>query len=237
VLLQRVVFLIIHLAVQFLSCLLRLYDTQEGLSLGLSLVCQHDFLLQELLFAHVFKFLGLTGSLFGFSSFLGTEVSLTLFEGSLGAQGIDFSLAIGSLLLHLSEPLDLVLLFFTDTALFFNTSLLLKVLFFVVTDYLHFLILLFLNTGLLGVLSQLVGHFNFSHHLMVLLFLNLSVLQVLLLKLLDCPQHLRLLFLQLLALFLPLNFSVFNLVNDDCSSQALGLDAFLFALLKDLQFF
>jgi hypothetical protein len=81
-----------------------------------------------------------------FKSFSFSGLSLSLFEGSLGSQGIDFSLSISSLLLEFSESLDFFLLLLFDSLSFLGGFIFLLVSCLLVSNNLLFLSLLFLSS-------------------------------------------------------------------------------------------
>jgi hypothetical protein len=115
-----------------------------------------------------FEGIGLLNPLFSLLSFLQTGVTFALFEGTLSSERINLGLTVSSLLLKLSQSLDLLFLFSLETALFSETGFLLLNSSPVVTDNFHLLTFFFVNFFLFRVQGKLVGHLHLSEHLLVL---------------------------------------------------------------------
>src|SRR5690606_9665160 len=92
-------------------------DSHELISLLLGLLCQSSLSIKELLLSSIFEVSkNLLLILEFFPLFLSSN-SFTLFEGSLGPKGIDFSLPVLGFLLELPESLHFTLLLLLDATL------------------------------------------------------------------------------------------------------------------------
>lgn len=131
---ERGVLLLAHLALFVLLFLLLLDDGEELVALGLGLLGEHHFSLEELSASGLVELNGLLLGELLLCELVSAGLALTLFEGSLSAKGVDFTLTISSTLLKLSESLDLEFLLLLETTLLGGTILFLAGSFSVVTD-------------------------------------------------------------------------------------------------------
>lgn len=162
-------------------------------------------------------------------------LSLTFFESTLGSESINFSLSISSLLLELSQPLDLSFFLILDSLGLKLSFILLLVLGLLVLDYLFFVglllsdPLLFLKGGLSVGLSSLL-----HEHIDSLSFLLLLIL-VLLLHFANVLEELEPLLVADFLLLHALHGPLLDLVDDDLGALLAGLSLLGFALLLFLQ--
>ena len=144
---EGAVALLLKMSLLILLLLLLLDDTEELVTLSLGLLGKHDFALNELLSTGNVEVLGLLALELSLLALLSSSLALALLEGTLGAEGVDLTLTIGSTLLHLSQTLDLLLLLLTDASGLSRSLLFLLDAVSVVTY--DFQILFALKTGLL----------------------------------------------------------------------------------------
>ena len=109
-------FLALKLAFFILLLLLLLNDAQELVALCFSLLRKHYLTLDELSSSSPIKFGSLFAGFLRLFFLLSTSFTLTLFEGTLGTQGVDLTLTVGCTLLKLSKSLNLKLLLFFNSA-------------------------------------------------------------------------------------------------------------------------
>ena len=208
-------------------------DVQELHSGSGSLVGQSRFLVLELLQSGDFEVLHNFGTVSGFLGLTSSLLTLVFFGGTLGSEGVDIGLSIGSSLLKFTESLDLVLFLLSDAFGFSDLVLLgLSSLALVLQDL--FLHLPFVSFLLLSEVEGLsVGSLNFNHHFRDGLSL-VSLLDVLNLVLLgDIVEKLESLLFSHLLLAHAETFTLLDLVDDDFSAAVLslftaGLAVFLF---------
>jgi hypothetical protein len=86
---QSISLLILKLALLLFFFFLTLNDAQEVVTLGLGLVCHSRFPFKELAFASGLKLVCLPLLFFTLGNFLLTCLTLALFKGTLGTEGID----------------------------------------------------------------------------------------------------------------------------------------------------
>lgn len=162
--LQHALLFLINALFLLLRLFLGLNDAEELIALLLGLLSQSALSLEELLLAsHFHLSLHLLTPLKLLAFFL-TSIPLGLFEGTFGAQSIDFSLSILSLFLEVTETLHFTLLFFLDAALFSHLLFLTLSLGFVVFDDFQFKIFFLLLTTFFNLNGTSVGLFNLNHH-------------------------------------------------------------------------
>ena len=141
--------LLVNLSLVFLKLLLFFDDSQELISLSLGLLGQHDFFLEELLLTGHVQVFGHLLLLLNSFTLLTSGLTLTLFEGSLGAKSINLTLAVSSSLLKFSQTLDLLLLLVSCTTLVSESGFFLGISFLVVLEDLQVLFFLLFNFLLL----------------------------------------------------------------------------------------
>jgi len=183
-----------------------------------------------LLLASVFKLAHLLLFKFDGCKLLSSVLAFTFLKCTLGTESINFSLAILSLLLELTEFLNLVLLLGLLALLLVKSLLFLERSFLVVAEYLHVLVALLLSALDLGRKGDFVGFFNLLHHLSSSLLFNFVSLTLLFLHSFNLSLHLSHLFLSHLLLLDAFDFSLLNLINDNKGTFLLGL------MLKSLSF-
>lgn len=90
------------LALFILLLFLLLDNAEEFVALSLCLLGHHDFLLDELPSTSDIKILGLPASQLSLFTFISAGLALSLFEGALGTEGVNFTLSISGALLEFS---------------------------------------------------------------------------------------------------------------------------------------
>jgi len=235
VILEGTLSLLLNSLLVLLVSFLPVDDFEERVALCLGLLGVHDFLLQELFLAGLFELSSQHLLSQDLVLFILSGLSFTFFISTFGSQSIDFTLSVGSFLLEFTEALNLLLLLVSqalglDSCLF----LLLCFLSVIVDDLLVFSLgkvdlFLFLN------LSNSICGLDFSNHLFVAFFLSFGSLSVLLLLDFDCTGHLSLFSLKNLPFLLPLDLSVFDLIDDNSGATSLSINAGNFSLLRDLE--
>lgn len=233
--LERIFPLFLDLSFLILLILLLFDDSKELVTLSLSLLSEHDLTLYKLFTAGNIKILCIQASFFSLLSLFSAGFALTLFEGALCSQSIDFSLSVGSTLLKLTEALDLQLFFLLLSAGFFSFLLFFGDAFGVVTDNFQILFALQSLLLVLAILGSLVGNFNLGEHASVTLFLFLSQFHVGQLLHLNLLDHELLLAFKLFTLLEALLFTLLDLVDDHSGTTALGLLPQNFALIFSFQ--
>ena len=123
---EGLVTVLVDLALLALLLLLLLNHAEELITLGLGLLSLHQLPLDELLAAGLVQFDGLLALQLSLLFLLATGSALALLEGTLGAQGVDLTLAVGSSLLQFAEALDLFLFLVLDPLGFSLLSFLLS---------------------------------------------------------------------------------------------------------------
>lgn len=147
-------------------------------------------------------------------SFSFSGLSITLFESSLGSEGVDFSLSISSLFLELSQALDLTLLLLLDSLLL-KLGLVLSLVACLLISYDLLLLFLLLSDSLFLLESSLsVSFSSLAHEHVDSLSLGLSSVSVLLLHLFDIVQQLLSLLVADFLLLHPLKGSFLDLVDN-----------------------
>lgn len=96
---ERCVSLLLELALLVFLLLLLLNHAEEFISLSLSLLGHHNLLLDELLPPGNVQVLGLFTCQLGLLLLFSARPALSLLEGPLGPECIDFALTVGSALL------------------------------------------------------------------------------------------------------------------------------------------
>lgn len=142
--------------------LLAINNAEEIVTLCLSLGGKGVLTLVKLSFASNLELSILALKTLLLSDLLAAGLALTLFEGTLGTESINLRLSVGSLLLHLTETGNFLLLLFLDAALLKSLGDFMLNFFLIVTDNLLLLVKLLLSKfGLLGE-GNCVGSLNFS---------------------------------------------------------------------------
>ena len=215
--------------------LLFLYDTEEFVTLSLSLLGHHDFFLDELPSSGDVKFPGLFTGQLGLLYLISARLAFALLERSLGPERVDLTLTVCGTLLKLSKALNLQLfllfnaLGLTSIGLFFSDSL------GIVTHDFQIFITLLSELFLFAIKGDFVGDFDLLEHLSVSGSLSFLYYDILLLLLLNGPHHLLLLALELLTLLDALHFTLLNLLNDYSCAASLGLNSQAFSLILSLE--
>ena len=228
---QSILLLLLDLALLLLNLFLLLNLEHVVLSLDSSLLSQRVLLFGELLLSGNLKVSLDPHPLLVLESFSLPGLSLTLLEGSLGSECVNFGLSISCLLLELSESLDLSLLLVLDPLGLQLGFILLLVSSLLVSDDLILLIFLLLGSLLLLDQGLSIGLSSLLHEDIDSLPLGLGLLLVLLLHLLDIVEQLESLFVSNLLLLHPLDSSVLDLIDDDLSALLSGFMLPLFSLL------
>jgi hypothetical protein len=191
---KRLLLLILKHTLLLLVFLLPLNDTKEIVALSLGLLSHHLLTLHKLSAASNIHVFSLLLGLLTLQNFLCALLAVTLFTSAFGSEGIDLSLTISSLLLHLAETSNFGFLLKSDAALFFSLGSFTRNLILVVTDNFHvFIDLLLAHLSLLGE-GNLVGGLNLSDHSKVALALFFGLSNLFLFLLLKHAHHLLLLF-------------------------------------------
>lgn len=99
-----------------LLLLLLLNDAQELVALCFGLLGKHDLTLDELSSSSLIKLGSLFADFLRLFFLFSTSSTLTLFECTLGTQGVDLTLTVSCALLKLSKSLNLKLLLFLKSA-------------------------------------------------------------------------------------------------------------------------
>ena len=148
--------LVFELSLLVLLLFLLCDDAEELIAFGFSLLGHHDLLLDELLATGLVEVYRLFSRQFRLFLLLTTSLALTLFEGPLGPQCVDFPLTVGCALLELSKPLDFQFLLGLDASLLGNLGLFLGDPLGVVSDNLEVFLSLLTLLGHLPVLGDVV---------------------------------------------------------------------------------
>lgn len=223
------------LALFILLLFLLLNYAEEFVALSLRLLGHHDFLLDELSSTSDIKILGLPAGQLSLFAFVLAGLALSLLEGALGTESINFTLSVSCALLEFSKTLNFELLLLLDTASFRSIGLFFCNSLRVVTHNFQIFLAFLSQLILLAVEGNLVGNFDLLKHLSVSVLLGLSGSSVLDLLLLNGPHHLLLLTLKLFSLLDANNLTLLNLLNDYGSTTSLSLDSQTLALILSLQ--
>lgn len=176
---------------EHLLLLLLLDDAQELVSLGLGLLGKHHLVLHKLSFASIVEVCGIFLPFDSLLALLSTGLALTIFEGTFGTEGIDFTLTISSLLLKITHALDFFLFLVSLASLISGFLFFFSHLFGVVHNDFQIFVLLLLDLDGLAVLSNLVGDFDLGKHSLVSRALGLLLFLISLLLNLNVSEHLR----------------------------------------------
>ena len=224
-----------HSSLGFLVLFLALNQTQEFHTLLLSLMSQSFLFIAELTGAGRLQ-VGLDVIfLLSFGFILGTSFSVKLFTSAFSFQIINFCLSVGSLLLEVTQTLQLLLFLGSETSGLTSFLLLNSVLGLLVIDDLLFEVLLVLTSFGFNLDGLFVGSFNFLKKLFDIIGFSLFLTEFLSFLLLDISEELLFLFVKNVLVTETFLFSLLDLVNDLKSTSPSSDFALSFTILLCLQ--